>query len=182
MSPFERIHPAGADGSTVKVPEIKVPHVAVVDPAFDSYKSLAASARAGKLVLHFRSSGADALKLARRHRVDAWLVASDLDDMSGFDFIELLRAQHDLERSAGPKSVAMVGEGSGEPTVWQALEAGADQTVTQPITFRSLERLLGMPQEQRRSSLPEQRDSRTFFSIPVGVGAAILSIAVILLG
>lgn len=176
MSPFERIHESDTDAST-----IEVPNVVVVDPAFDSYKMLSASARAGKLLLHFRSSGADALKLARRHHVDAWLVAPDLDDMSGFDFIELLRAQHGLERSPGPKCVAMVGERSGDPTVWQALEAGADLTVTQPMTFRSLEQLLGMTHEQRRVSLPEHHASRSFLAVPIGVGAAIVSIAVILM-
>lgn len=176
MSPFERIHESDADAST-----IEVPNIVVVDPAFDSYKTLAASARAGKLLLHFRSSGADALKLARRHHVDAWLVAPDLDDMSGFDFIELLRAQHGLERSPGPKCVAMVGERSGDPTVWKALEAGADLSVTQPMTFRSLEQLLGMTHEQRRGSMPEHHASRLFLAVPIGVGAAIVSIAVILL-
>lgn len=181
MSPYERIQPVGADASTNKARDIEIPHVVVVDPAFDSYKSLAASARAGKMVLHFRSSGADALKLAGRHRVDAWLVAADLDDMSGFDFIELLRAQHGLERSPGPKCVAMVGDRSGDPTVWQALEAGADHTATKPITFRSLEQLLGMTHEQRKSSLLEHHAARTFLAVPIGVGAAIVSIAVILL-
>lgn len=181
MSPIERIHTAGADASTTEMPSIEIPNVVVVDPAFDSYKPLAASAQAGKLLLHLRSSGADALKLARRHRVDAWLVAPDLDDMSGFDFIELLRAQHGLERLPGPKCVAMVGERSGDPTVWQALEAGADQTITQPITFRSLEQLLGMTHEQLKSSLPEHHAARTFLAVPIGVGAAIVSIAVILL-
>lgn len=179
--PFERIHPAGTDASTTDVPS-----VVVVDPAFESYKPLAVSARAGKLLLHFRSSGADALKLAKRHHVDAWLVAPDLDDMSGFDFIELLRAQHDSERStsgsAGPKCVAMVGDRSGDPTLWQALESGADHTATKPITFRNLEQILHMTHEQRRGSLPQDHFVRTFLTLPIGVGAAIVSIAVVLLG
>ena len=69
-----------------------VPNVVVVDPRFDAYKSLAASARLGKLNLHFRSSGADAIKLSRKQPVDAWLIATDLDDMSGHDLVELLRS------------------------------------------------------------------------------------------
>jgi len=181
MAAFTRIHPTSADAATTQVP-----NVVVVDPAFDSYKPLAVSARAGKLLLHFRSSGADALKLARRHHVDAWLVAPDLDDMSGFDFVELLRAQNESDRSTSesvaPKCVAMVGERPGDPTQWQALEVGADHTVTKPITFRDLEKILGMTPEKRRVSLPQDHIARTFLTLPIGVGAAVVAIAVVMLG
>lgn len=180
MTPFAGMHPTAADSSFTEIPS-----VVVVDPAFDSYKPLASSARAGKLTLHFRSAGADALKLAKRCPVDAWLIATDLDDMSGFDFIELLRAQYDAERStsgmAGPKCVAMVGDRSGDPTQWQALEAGADHTVTKPITFRDLERILGMTPEERQVSLPQDNVARSFLTIPIGVGAAVVAIAVVML-
>jgi len=180
MAPFANMHLTHADATTTAVPS-----VVVVDPVFDSYKPLAASARAGKLTLHFRSTGADALKLAKRHPVDAWLIAPDLDDMSGFDFIELLRAQYDAEPAtagmAGPKCVAMVGDRSGDPTQWQALEAGADHTVTKPITFRDLERILGMTPEERQVSLPQDHVARTFLTLPIGVGAAVVAIAVVML-
>lgn len=186
MAPFAKMHPTVANASSSEIPS-----VVVVDPAFDSYKPLASSARAGKLTLHFRSAGADALKLAKRHPVDAWLIATNLDDMSGFDFIELLRAQYqlraqyDAERSAsgmaGPKCVAMVGDRSGDPTQWQALEAGADHTVTKPITFRDLERILGMSPEERQVSLPQDHAARSFLTLPIGVGAAVVAIAVVML-
>lgn len=177
---------ATADSFLANSSTDELPSVVVVDPAFDMYTRLAASARAGKLTIHFRSSGAAALKLAKRHRVDAWLVAADLDDMSGFDFVELLRSQYgDGEFHQGmtsPGCVAMVGDRTGDPTEWQALEAGADQTVTKPITFRDLERILGMPPEQRQGSLARDVAARTFLTLPVGVGAAVLAIAVIVLG
>lgn len=67
--------------------------VIVVDPSFDSYRELAAAAREGRIDMHLRSSGAAALKLAGKVNPDAWIVAADLDDMSGRDFIDLLRAQ-----------------------------------------------------------------------------------------
>ena len=162
-----------------------VPSVVVVDPAFDTYTQLAASARSGKLSLHFRSSGSDALKLAKRHRVDAWLIAADLDDMSGFDFVELLRSQHGVGESCqgmtSPRFVAMVGDRTGGLTEWQALEAGADQTATKPITFRELERILGMSPEQRQGSLAREVAARTFMALPVGVGAAVVATAIVML-
>jgi len=82
------------------------PSVIVVDPRFDIYASLATAAREGKLDLHLRSSGTDAMRLARRIRVDAWLVAEELDNMAGHDFVELLAA-HDGGGGAAGK-VAMV--------------------------------------------------------------------------
>lgn len=180
MAPFARMQPEVAESLNSLVPS-----VVVVDPAFDSYKPLAASARAGKLLLHFRSAGSDALKLAKRHHVDAWLIAPDLDDMSGFDFVELLRSQYEAEGARtglkGPKCVAMVGDRSGDPTQWQSLEAGADHTVTKPITFRGLERILGMTPEERQVALPHDHLARTFLTLPIGVGAAVVAIAVVML-
>ncbi len=53
-----------------------LPSVVVVDPQFNAYATLAASARLGNLQLHLRSSGADAIRLSRRIDVDAWIVAA----------------------------------------------------------------------------------------------------------
>jgi N-acyl-D-aspartate/D-glutamate deacylase len=71
----------------------QVRSVIVVDPAFDAYGDLAAAARDGRIDLHFRSAGTAALRLADRVDADAWIVAPDLEDMSGADFVELLRAR-----------------------------------------------------------------------------------------
>lgn len=171
-------------------PATRVPSVVVVDPAFESYKPLATSAREGKLMLHLRSAGREALKLARRHRVDAWLIAPDLDDMSGFDFVEMLRSQieshgkngTDEAGSYSPKCIAMVGDRAGDPTQWASLEAGADHVVTKPITFEDLERILGMSPEERQVAMPTERFSRTFIALPIGVGAAVVAIAIVMLG
>ena len=181
MAPVTRLH-SHTPAQNVDA----IPSVVVVDPAFEAYKPLAASARSGKLLLHFRSAGAEALKLARRHHVDAWLIAADLDDMSGFDFVELLRAEHDAaaragDSSASPKCVAMVGDRSGDPTHWAALEAGADYTVTKPITFQDLEQIIGMTPEERQVVLPKDHVTRAFLTLPIGVGAAVVAIAVVML-
>jgi CheY-like chemotaxis protein len=164
------------------------PSVVVVDPQFDAYKPLADSARRGQLSLHLRSSGADAIKLARRLRVDAWLIAADLDDMSGHDLVELLQAQFAAEPSAAKPKLAMVqiaDSGSRQLTLagQEAVAAGADSVLTHPITFADLERLLGLPVEERSKFFPlAEVTSRAFVTLPVGVGAAVVAIAVLMMG
>jgi CheY-like chemotaxis protein len=158
-----------------------VPNVVVVDPRFDAYKQLADSARLGRINLHIRASGAEAIKLARRRTVDAWLIAADLDDMSGLDLVELLRSR------AAEAKVAMV-EAS-EPgsrlhavAEQEAGAVGADAVLTQPITLRDLEQLLGLPAEERNKVFAASGFAKAFVTLPVGVGAAAVSIAVLLLG
>lgn len=159
-----------------------VPHVVVVDPRFEAYKPLAASARQGRLTIHFRSSGSEALVLAQRLPVDAWLVAEHLDDMSGHDFVSLLKSE-----SAAVSRVAMV-----EPqrtavrhrslAEAAAREVGADAVLPHPISFADLERLLGMPSEMRSGMFAEGGMARPYLTLPVGVGAAVIAIAVLMIG
>ena len=154
------------------------PNVVVVDPRFDSYRQLADSARLGRINLHMRSSGADALKLARRHDVDVWLIAADLDDMSGHDLVELLR-----DKSSEAKvCVVDAAPGSRLHAVaeQEATASGADAVLTKPITLRDLEDLLGLPAAERSKILGGV--ARSFITLPVGVGAAAVSVAVLLLG
>lgn len=163
-----------------------LPSVVVVDPRFDAYQQLAASARLGRLDLHFRSSGADAIRLARRLPVDAWLIAADLDDMSGQDLVQLLRAQHGRMGAAEAK-VAMVdtnvpGGRQRKLADRDALDAGADEVFTHPITLRDLERLLDLPVEERSKVFADVGSARAFVTLPVGVGAAVIAIAVLMLG
>ena len=158
-----------------------VPNVVVVDPHFESYKPLAASARLGKLNLHLRSSGVDALKLAQQRRVDAWLVALELDDMSGHDFLELLRSRLEGSKAAIVQTVASHGRDR-DIAVREAAELGADSLLSAPITFRDLERLLGLVGAGQRPVADDSRTSRAFVTLPVGVGAAVVAIAVLMLG
>ncbi|MFM7244120.1 MAG: hypothetical protein ACKO40_08085 [Planctomycetaceae bacterium] len=157
-----------------------VPSVVVVDPRFDSYKSLAASARQGRIDLHLRSSGAEAIRLGGRMQVDAWIVAADLDDMSGHDLVELLQAQ------AGGSPVAMVIDDAdgrrGVLAEQAAIEAGADVALSHPISLLDLERLLGLTTEERARELVGQVGRRQYVTLPVGVGAAVIAVAVLMMG
>jgi CheY-like chemotaxis protein len=163
------------------------PSVVVVDPQFDAYKPLAESARQGRIMLHVRSSGADAIKLARRLRVDAWLIAPDLDDMAGHDLVEMLQTQ--FAGAAGPRpKLAMVQiaeSGARQLSLagQEAAEAGADSLLTHPISFGDLEQLLGLPVEERSKALPlADLSARAFSSLPAGVGAAVVAVAVLMVG
>ncbi len=153
--------------------EAAVPNVVVVDPRFEAYKQLADSARLGRINLHIRSSGAEAIKLARRRTVDAWLIAADLDDMSGHDLVELLRSR------AGDAKLAMV---ETDGSRHRAAENDADAVLAHPITLRDLEELLGLPVEERSKVFAASGMARALVTLPVGVGAAAVSIAVLLLG
>lgn len=163
-------------------PHDAVPNVVVVDPHFEHYKPLAASARLGKLNLHFRSSGAEALKLARRLNVDAWLVAPELDDISGQDFLELLGSRLGQARLAMVET-AEPGSAKWQDTQRQSEESGAAGTLSPPITFRDLERLLGLPTEERAVLLSSETSpaARALVTLPIGVSAAAVAIAVLML-
>ena len=159
--------------------ENRIPGIVVVDPRFDAYSALATSARMGRLDLHMRSSGAGALKLVDRIQVDAWLIANELDDMSGEDFVGLLQAR------SGDVKVAMVDEavkGSRQFTLAEqaAREAGVDMVLSTPITVADLEELLGLPIEERRRRFAAP--GRSWATVPVSVGAAMIAIAVLMIG
>jgi len=156
-----------------------VPSVVVVDPEFSSYATLAASARLGNLQLHLRSAGTDAIRLSRRIHVDAWIVAAELDDMSGHDLVELLKSE------CSDIPVAMVvdaarGRRNAVDTA-AATEAGADVALSHPISLADLERLLGLPSEDLAREFGSN-GSKPFVTLPVGIGAAVIAIAVLMIG
>lgn len=162
-----------------KVESSRVPSVVVVDPRFDAYTSLAASARIGRIDLHFRSAGAAALKLADRIDVDAWLIAAELDDMSGEDFAGLLQARR------GDAKVALMsdwGSGTRQHALAEqsAREAGADAVLSAPISVADLEQLLGLPIEERRKRFAAT--GRSWAAVPVSIGAVVVAIAVLVIG
>lgn len=72
--------------------DVGIREIVIVDPRFDRYGDLVRAAQAGRIGLHFCADGRSALRLARSFRADAWLVSADLPDMSGFDLVEMLRA------------------------------------------------------------------------------------------
>jgi len=175
MSPRNRIQPHC--GVTDPDDVNHVPTVVVVDPNFDAYKPLAASA----MNLYFRASGVEAMSLARRLKVDAWLVAEDLADVSGADFIDLLKS-----RSAGSRLAIVDDAEAGTDRHCEvkrmATEAGAAMTLSPPISLADLERLVGLPAAERSVVLSDRTAAaRALVTLPVGVTAAAVAIAVLVL-
>lgn len=64
--------------------------IVIVDSHCDRYGDFVEAAQAGTIGLHFCANGRSAVRLARRFRADAWLIASDLPDVSGFDLLDML--------------------------------------------------------------------------------------------
>lgn len=159
------------------IPSVVVPSVVVIDPRFDAYRPLVAAARAGRLDLHLRARGQEGLALARRLHVDAWLVAAELDDMAGDDFVALLDA---LPGRRGEQAVAVVdtAPAAGEPS-----HLGAGPVLEHPISMADLEHILRLPAEERVSRLPAGvAVRRGVVTLPVGIGAAVVALAVLMMG
>lgn len=169
--------PAGVEG---------LPSVVVVDPRFDAYGPLVASAHQGKLQLQFRASGADALRLVRRRQVDAVLIAAELEDMSGTDFVQLLRGESPANSGGGGVKLVMVEPARLGGRQWTVAECGSaaafDAVVAQPVAFEDLERILGLAVEERAPLLTLAALSSAFVTLPVGIGAAAIALALLLTG
>ena len=54
--------------------------------------------------------------------------------------------------------------------------------LSQPITFHDLEQLLGLPTAERAKFVSPAAKERGFVTLPVGVGAAVIAIAVLMMG
>jgi len=77
---------------------IGISEIVIVDATCDRYGDFVQAAQAGEVGLHFCVDGRSAVRLARRFRADAWLVASELPDMSGFDLLDMLA--EDIQQSS----------------------------------------------------------------------------------
>ena len=64
--------------------------IVIVDSTCDRYADFVEAAQAGEVGLHFCVDGRSAIRLSRRFRADAWLVSTELPDMSGFDLLSML--------------------------------------------------------------------------------------------
>ena len=62
-----------------------------------------------------------------------------------------------------------------------AREAGVDMVLSTPITVADLEELLGLSIEERRLRFPATA-GRSWAALPVSVGAAMIAIAVLMIG
>ena len=64
--------------------------IVIVDATCDRYADFVEAAQASEVGLHFCVDGRSAIRLSRRFRADAWLVSTELPDMSGFDLLSML--------------------------------------------------------------------------------------------
>jgi DNA-binding response OmpR family regulator len=70
--------------------DVGIHEIVIVDATCDRYPDFVEAAQAGEVGLHFCVDGRSAIRLSRRFRADAWLVSSELPDMSGFDLLSML--------------------------------------------------------------------------------------------
>lgn len=76
--------------SVASLRDVGIHEIVIVDSTCDRYSDFVEAAQAGEVGLHFCVDGRSAIRLSRRFRADAWLVSSDLPDMSGFDLLSML--------------------------------------------------------------------------------------------
>jgi PleD family two-component response regulator len=80
---------------------VAVHEIVIVDSACEQYGDFVRAAEDGEVGLHFCIDGRSAVRLAKRFRADAWIVASELPDMSGFDLLTML-VPHVLQSDVNP--------------------------------------------------------------------------------
>lgn len=83
-------HQNSSAASHMPLRALGINEIVIVDPACDRYSDFVRAAQAGDVGLHFCCDGRSAVRMARRFRADVWLVSSELQDMSGFDLLEML--------------------------------------------------------------------------------------------
>ncbi len=119
------------------------PEVVIVDSDFQRHADLVHEAEAGRIRLHVCVDGQAAIRLAMRHEVDAWFVASDLDDISGIDLVSMLvsrPAYHGVRRHC----VYLIARRYRLDEEQDALVAGASGYLVDPAHVRlGLESLWG---------------------------------------
>jgi len=112
-------HPEVAPEPDMAVPSLRdvgINEIVIVDATCERYGDFVAAAQEGQVGLHFCVDGRSAIRLSRRFRADAWLVSTDLPDMSGFDLLSML-APNVLQGDVDPLmegsrvSLERVGEG-----------------------------------------------------------------------
>lgn len=153
--------------------------IVVIDPRFDAYQSLATAAKLGRCSLHFRASGRAALHLLSKRRVEAVIVGEELDDMAGRECVVLLRARHaDASPGAEAPVVLMAAAAGGEHVAHPV--GDCDATFSRPITIRDVEDQVRI-RCRGRGVVRIPALLRAMATLPVGVCAAAVSIAALLL-
>lgn len=159
---------------------VAVTRIVIVDPQFDAYRLLAAEARHGRYDIHFRASGAVALKLLSKWRADAVIVGGDLDDMSGLEFIDLLGSQCS---TAGPDEkvplVLMAAASDNRTTaenpawIWDSRA-----TLAHPITWRDIEDRVRAARGNSATRISAVMWAMN--TMPVSVSMAVITLALLL--
>lgn len=142
--------------------------IAIIDPNFDDHTLLASEARSGSVEMHYRSSGAEALRLARGREFDAWIVASELDDMHGRDFAGLLRERVAAGMTATPADRL--------PRVLVIGESGSEG-VAMPLSAESIRETLVGP--AGTAATPWWHNVP---ALPLGMTAAMMAVAMLVVG
>jgi CheY-like chemotaxis protein len=86
--PTNESNPSSAAVASLR--DVGIHEIVIVDATCDRYADFVAAAQSGEVGLHFCVDGRSAIRLSRRFRADAWLVSSELPDMSGFDLLSML--------------------------------------------------------------------------------------------
>jgi CheY-like chemotaxis protein len=106
--------------------------------------------------------------------------------MSGHDLVQLLKERHgDAGAESAKVAIVAAADAAGRQkklAEQSAIEAGADALIQHPITLRDLEELIGLPVEERSKVFADKGSAKAFITLPVGVGAAVVAIAVLMLG
>lgn len=87
--------------SATSLRSVGIHEIVIVDGICDRYGDFVQAAQAGDVGVHFCVDGRSAVRLSRRFRADAWLVAAELSDMSGFDLLDML-SPHVLQGDVDP--------------------------------------------------------------------------------
>lgn len=137
--------------------------IVIVDRNCDRYAAFLAAAKTGEIGLHFCYDGGSALRLARRFRADAWLVAIELPDMSGLDLAEMLtqtstRAGH---ASTARPGVFVVADGYRLEDEQGALAAGVAGYLVEPVSPRLILGSMEPALPARTDSQPNRRAARS---------------------
>ena len=154
-------------------------NIVVVDPRFDAYQSLVTAAKLGRCSLHFRASGRAALHLLSKRRPEVVIVGEELDDMTGDDCVALLRAQHADASPGGEAPVVLMASAADGQCVGGPV-GGCDAMLSQPITISDVEDQVRI-RRRGRGVVRIPALLRAMATLPVGVCAAAVSIAALLL-
>ena len=129
-------------------PDIQTLHVAVVDPRPQDYAGLLEDFAANGMSCHFLRLGCDALRLARTHGSDLWVVHVGLPDMPGPDLCAMLKDRW-------PETIIyMVADEYSVADERAARESGAAVFACKPIRAGWFEWLKSPHKPSRAGNLP----------------------------